>query len=112
MRLNPVLKLLSILFIFTSFILPQSKFDQHELFDPTFMSEPGTMYRSGSGMPGPYYWQNSADYKIDVKLDPEENLISGKVIISYTNNSPDNLKILWLIFYMLWLRGSEEHILK
>lgn len=96
MKLNLALKLLSFLFIFTSFVSPQSKFVQHELFDPAFMSEPGTIYRSGSGMPGPNYWQNSADYKIAVKLDPDENLISGKVIISYTNNSPDNLTHLWL----------------
>ncbi|PJA99651.1 MAG: peptidase M1 [Ignavibacteriales bacterium CG_4_9_14_3_um_filter_30_11] len=96
MKLNQALKILSLIVITSSFIFPQSKYNQHELFDPTFLYEPGTVYRSGSGMPGPFYWQNSADYKIDVKLDPKENLISGKVTISYTNNSPDNLSHLWL----------------
>jgi len=92
-----------IIFLVTIIIIPSfslsqinSKYNQHDVFDPTFLIEPGTVYRSGSGMPGPNYWQNSADYKIDVKLDAEENLISGKVKITYTNNSPDNLTHLWL----------------
>lgn len=73
-----------------------SKYNQHDVFDPAFLIEPGTIYRSGSGMPGPYYWQNRADYVINVKLDIEENIISGNVKIIYTNNSSDNLSHLWL----------------
>jgi len=73
-----------------------SKYNQHDVFDPTFLIDPGTAYRSGSGMPGPAYWQNRADYVINVKLDPKDNLISGNVKITYTNNSPDNLTHLWL----------------
>ncbi len=73
-----------------------SKYNQHDVFDPTFLIAPGTAYRSGSGMPGPAYWQNKADYVIKVKLDPKENLVSGNVKITYTNNSPDNLTHLWL----------------
>jgi len=46
-----------------------SKYNQHDVFDPTFLIAPGTAYRSGSGMPGPAYWQNKADYVIKVKLE-------------------------------------------
>ena len=73
-----------------------SKYDQHKVFDVTFLNEPGTVYRSGSGQPGPQYWQNTSNYNINVKLDTEENLITGNVSITYINNSPDNLNYLWL----------------
>jgi hypothetical protein len=53
-------------------------------------------YRTGSGAPGPRYWQQKADYDIDVELNEGSNSISGKEIITYTNNSPDVLKYLWL----------------
>ena len=73
-----------------------SKYDQHKVFDVTFLNEPGTVYRSGSGKPGPQYWQNTSNYNINVKLVTEENLITGNVRITYINNSPDNLNYLWL----------------
>jgi hypothetical protein len=68
----------------------------HETFDPTFMYEPGEPYRSGSGAPGPMYWQNRADYKIAATLDTNAKSITGTVEITYTNNSPDELNYLWL----------------
>ncbi|HKJ44285.1 MAG TPA: M1 family metallopeptidase [Balneolales bacterium] len=72
------------------------KYDQHKVFDPTFLNQPGTVYRSGSGAPGPDYWQNEADYKINVKLNTDNNTISGTDVITYTNNSPNSLHYLWL----------------
>ncbi|MEQ8423492.1 MAG: M1 family peptidase, partial [Cyclobacteriaceae bacterium] len=53
-------------------------------------------YRSGSGAPGPKYWQQQADYVIEVELNDETHMITGKETITYTNNSPDQLKYLWL----------------
>ena len=53
-------------------------------------------YRLASGAPGPKYWQNRADYKLNCSLDTAKHSVSGTVEISYTNNSPDNLKFLWL----------------
>ncbi len=77
--------------------LPASgKYDPHTLFDPRFYNDPGTVYRSGSGKPGPQYWQNSADYTINVKLDPEQQKISGQTAIRYVNNSPNALDVVWL----------------
>ena len=74
----------------------QSVYDPLQAFDPTFMSEPGTAYRSGSGAPGPMYWQNRADYKIDGSIDTTKDEINGTEDITYTNNSPDELQYLWL----------------
>src|SRR5690348_608868 len=52
--------------------------------------------RSPSGRPGPGYWQQRADYAIDVALDPTTSLVTGQERITYTNNSPDALSELWL----------------
>jgi hypothetical protein len=65
------------------------------LFDQ-FMYRRGNAYRTASGKPGPKYWQNRADYEIEVALDDENHSISGKVTITYTNNSPEDLDFLWL----------------
>ncbi|MGE0353063.1 MAG: M1 family metallopeptidase [Gemmatimonadales bacterium] len=55
-----------------------------------------TVYRSGSGMPGPRYWQQRVDYRIRASLDTVTNLLEGEETITYTNNSPDTLRYLWL----------------
>ncbi|MGM0706246.1 MAG: M1 family metallopeptidase [Bacteroidota bacterium] len=53
-------------------------------------------YRTGDGRPGPMYWQQEANYSIDVELLPEENRIEGTQTITYTNNAPSDLNYLWL----------------
>ncbi|WP_276165729.1 M1 family metallopeptidase [Zobellia alginiliquefaciens] len=53
-------------------------------------------YRSASGTPGPDYYQQQADYKMDIELDDKNAKIYGTETITYTNNSPDNLEYLWL----------------
>lgn len=53
-------------------------------------------YRTGSGAPGPKYWQQKADYVIDVELNDNNQSITGSGTITYHNNSPDVLKYLWL----------------
>ncbi|MDB5243925.1 MAG: peptidase, partial [Spirosoma sp.] len=63
---------------------------------PLFNMQPGNDYRTGSGAPGPHYWQNRADYQINVSLDDQQNVIAGEVTISYRNNSPESLPFLWL----------------
>ena len=73
-----------------------SNYDQHTAFDPLFYPSAGNEYRSASGEPGPAYWQNRADYKITATLDTTQHRVTGSVTITYKNNSPDNLKFLWL----------------
>ena len=53
-------------------------------------------YRSASGAPGPAYWQQQADYTMDIKLDENKRRIFAETEIVYTNNSPDPLKYIWL----------------
>ena len=54
------------------------------------------MFRTASGAPGPAYWQQQADYDIDVTLDEQKLRIVGSETITYTNNSPDPLRYLWV----------------
>ncbi|WP_452228569.1 MULTISPECIES: M1 family metallopeptidase [unclassified Lacinutrix] len=54
------------------------------------------MYRTASGAPGAAYYQQQADYKMDLVLDDTNAKLSGFETITYTNNSPDTLKYLWV----------------
>ena len=74
----------------------KSRYSPTQTFDANFLTSPGTYYRSGSGAPGPGYWQNEADYNLDVSLDTASMELTGEEVISYTNNSPDYLPFVWL----------------
>ena len=54
------------------------------------------MFRTGSGAPGPAYYQQQADYKMDIEIDDEKARLTGYETITYTNNSPDPLTYLWV----------------
>ncbi len=69
----------------------QGKFEQLGQTLPT-----PNEYRTGSGAPGPNYWQQKADYTINVELHDDTQSITGTETITYHNNSPDILKYLWL----------------
>lgn len=69
----------------------KGKFEQLDQMLPT-----PNEYRTGSGAPGPKYWQQQADYDIKIELNDDNQSISGTETITYTNNSPDVLKYLWL----------------
>ncbi len=53
-------------------------------------------YRTAAGAPGYMYYQQKADYDMDIVLDDENQRISGVETITYTNNSPDQLEYLWI----------------
>lgn len=54
------------------------------------------IFRNASGAPGPAYWQQRADYVIDVRLDEDAKRLIGSEVITYTNQSPDPLSYLWV----------------
>jgi len=55
-----------------------------------------TMYRTAAGAPGPEYYQQQADYKMDVELDDKNQKLYGTETITYTNNAKESLDYLWL----------------
>lgn len=74
----------------------QGSFDPLALFAPLQLPQPANAYRSGSGQPGPLFWQNRADYDIRATIDPARQRLQGEETITYSNNSPDTLDVLWL----------------
>lgn len=77
-------------------VAQQTNYDYQKLFSPLFYTQNGNEYRSASGEPGPAYWQNRADYKIDTKLDEAKNEVSATMTLTYKNNSPQQLPYIWL----------------
>ncbi|MDB4253615.1 M1 family metallopeptidase [Gammaproteobacteria bacterium] len=90
-------------FIFACFInfslaaIDQSKGsfeDKFRQLDEVFPSP--NLSRPATGEPGPMYWQQRADYKIQIKLYEDTRSVEGSETITYTNNSPLTLKYIWL----------------
>jgi hypothetical protein len=73
-----------------------SVYDYHETFGPLFYTKNGNEYRAADGQPGPKYWQNRADYHLSATLNDQANEITGSEVLTYTNNSPQNLGYLWM----------------
>ena len=64
-------------------------------FRPLDLPTPGDV-RTASGRPGPKYWQQRVDYRINATLDPARNELRGRETIHYVNHSPDSLPYLWM----------------
>lgn len=54
------------------------------------------VYRTAAGTPGHEYYQQQADYEMNIILDDENQKIFGEETITYHNNSPDPLPYLWI----------------
>ena len=66
--------------------------------------------RAESGLPGPNYWQNTADYDLSVSFDPTTRRVAGTVVIRYQNNSPDSLRQLWFKLYPnIYQKGAPRN---
>ncbi|UTF94278.1 M1 family metallopeptidase [Elizabethkingia anophelis] len=72
-----------------------SNYDYKEAFKEPFYTYNGNEFRSASGQPGTKYWQNHANYVLNITLDDTQNLFTGSAEVQYTNNSPDELKFIW-----------------
>jgi len=70
---------------------PSDKFKQLDENLPT-----PNEYRNASGAPGHRYWQQRADYVIDVEIDDANQRLIGKETITYKNLSPDTLSYVWV----------------
>ena len=69
----------------------QNKFKQLKQELPTPNGE-----RTASGAPGKDYTQQKVDYIMDITLDDDNTKITGSEMITYHNNSSDNLAYLWV----------------
>ena len=89
--------LVTLLLCLPSLLLVSQKQEQIAKFQQlgSELPTPNT-YRTASGAPGPEYWQQRADYKMDIRLDDETQRIYGTETITYFNQSPNPLEYLWL----------------
>lgn len=90
--------LILILLVYSQNVLAQGSYGEwKQKFEQlgTMLPTPNT-YRTASGAPGVDYWQQRADYKIDVTIDDETQMLYGEEEITYYNNSPDVLRYLWV----------------
>ena len=69
----------------------EGKFEQLDDLLPT-----PNAYRTGSGAPGSKYWQQRADYVIDVEVNDKTQELTGHETITYYNESPETLRYLWM----------------
>lgn len=101
------MKKLSLLLLFPAMLVAQEKatttpakqegkYDTNKFSQMYDLLATPNMFRTASGAPGPAYYQQQADYKIDVELDDKNSKLSGSETITYTNNSPDSLEYLWV----------------
>ncbi|HEU4419974.1 MAG TPA: M1 family peptidase, partial [Planctomycetota bacterium] len=65
------------------------------IFSPLELPTPNRV-RTASGAPGPDYWQQQVDYRIDARLDPVERRLTASEQVTYHNNSPEALDYLWV----------------
>jgi hypothetical protein len=77
-------------------IKEQARVDSNKFSQMYDLLATPNMFRTASGAPGPAYYQQKADYKIDIELDDKNSRLSGSETITYYNNSPDTLEYLWV----------------
>ncbi|MFV5698585.1 M1 family metallopeptidase [Flavobacterium sp. ZT3R17] len=101
------MKKITLLFLFPVILLAQEKapvvtskqsgkYDTNKFSQMYDLLATPNMFRTASGAPGPAYYQQQADYKIDVELDDRKAKLSGSETVTYYNNSPDSLEYLWV----------------
>lgn len=90
--------LIFLLLVAASVLVGQSKSKPSDKFRQLSDDELPTPneQRTASGAPGAKYWQNRADYVIDVEIDDVNQRLIGKETVTYKNVSPDTLTYLWL----------------
>ncbi len=95
-----------------------SAFQQIDALLPT-----PTENRLATGAPGPAYWQQRVSYQIEATLDERRQMLMGKELIRYENNSPHELPYLWLqmevnqfspgsdsVLTQTWKNDTEIHV--
>lgn len=93
MKINSILSV----FVFTAVCAyGQDSFEGRKFEQMGTMLPTPNTYRTASGIPGHEYWQQQADYVMEVEIDEENQVLSGYEEITYTNNSPDQLTYFWL----------------
>lgn len=97
--------IISILLIVSSILAQPHQFYMSKPVQKAY--ENGT--RSFDGNPGGDYWQNRADYEIEVSIDPWKKEVNGSLLVNYFNESPDTLtKIVMRLYQDFYKKGNNR----
>lgn len=76
---------------------------------PAFQAAIVAGTRTSVGTPGPNYWTQRVDYRIEAELDPETARLTGSEVITYRNESPTAVGLVILHLYQnLFSEGVER----
>ena len=89
-----MLKKIITIILAVSVVYPQVNVDKFKQLSED-ITTPNT-YRTAAGYPGHDYWQQEADYVMDLTIDDEKQRLYGDETITFHNNSPDQLNYLWV----------------
>ena len=65
--------------------------------------------RQANGEPGPKYWQQWADYKLEAELNPVSKRLTGHGTIRYQNRSPDTLPMVYVqVLHNIFAPGAHH----
>ena len=100
---NPLFLLLLLFTFYSSFLTLKAQAPASSQYNAnTRFEQMGTQLptpnntRTASGAPGKDYWQNRVDYDIKVELDDEKQRATASEIITFFNQSPDELRYVWV----------------
>jgi hypothetical protein len=66
--------------------------------------------RTHEGKPGPRYWQQWADYRLEAELNPVSKRLTGKGTVVYQNRSPDTLREVYVqLLHNIFAPGSRHN---
>ncbi len=91
-----IFSFVTVIFLFTANICGQDNMNHSKFKQLKDLYATPNSYRTASGAPGSDYWQQRADYKIDITLDDDHQKINGTETVTYYNNSPDVLTYIWI----------------
>jgi hypothetical protein len=83
---------------------------QSEVYIPVnFLEAYQNQTRNFDGTPGARYWQNKANYSLEVSIDTESHVLSGNGTITYSNQSNDTLGYIVIRLYQdLFKEGASR----
>ncbi len=65
--------------------------------------------RSRTGAPGPKYWQQWSEYKLEAELNPVSKRLTGRGTIKYFNRSPDTLATVYVqLLHNIFAPGAHH----
>ncbi|HUF13294.1 MAG TPA: M1 family metallopeptidase [Longimicrobiales bacterium] len=66
--------------------------------------------RTRAGEPGPNYWTNRVDYRIEARLNPATAEVEGEEWVTYHNHSPDTIRTMVVRLYQnLFRPGTPKN---